>query len=222
MAREVITVTTRGLKDFEKYLNEFPERTLEAARLSVNDTAKWARTQSSREMRRQVAFPAQYLDSAADGRLYVSKRAKGNDLEAVITGRHRPTSLARFTSNVPTVLRQLSSPGGRGKRSGLKVRVSPGRTKTMRRAFPLKLRAGNKDIDTDFNVGIALRLPKGTAPLNKRRAVPVKSNSQKSDLYLLYAPSFDQVFQDVAKQFQEPAARRLEAEFLRQFTRLGG
>lgn len=215
-----IKVSTRGIKEFDQYLADFPERTVEAARLAINDTVKWTRTRASREMRKQVNFPANYLDNQADGRLYVSRFATGNNLEAVITGRRRATSLARFTSNAPQVMSAMNRKGGRATRPGLKVQVTPGRTRIMRKAFPIKLRAGNKDLDTAFNMGIALRLPKGTAMTNKRaaKAIPGK----KSDLYLLYAPSVDQVFRDVAQQLQEPAARKLEDEFLRQFNRLTG
>lgn len=229
MAREVITITTRGIKDIERLLNEMPERTLEAARLSVNDTTQWARTQASREMRRQVNFPARYLDSTSDGRLFVSKRARGTDLEARITGRRHPTSLARFLTRKPSFV--MGAGGRKGKpREKLQVRVKPGRDKTLQHAFAMKLKAGNADLDTQFNVGIALRVPKGTALTNTRGAKLLRPKPRKdgkdrevnSDLYLLYAPSVDQVFQDVAKQFQEPAARKLEQEFLRQFTRLGG
>lgn len=228
MAREVITVTTRGIKDFEKYLNAIPERTLEAARHAINDTVQWTRTRASREMRRQVNFPARYLDSGSDGRLFVSKRASGTSLEAVITGRRHPTSLARFLTKKPNFVVGAGARKGK-QREKLTVRVKPGRDKTLQHAFAMKLKAGNAALDTQFNVGIALRLPKGTALTNTRGAKLLRPSPRKngddreinSDLYLLYAPSVDQVFQDVAKQFQEPAARKLESEFLRQLTRLG-
>lgn len=211
---------TSGFKGIEELLLKFPERVRKAATLAVNDTADWARTQASREMRAQVNFPARYLDSKTEGRLSVSMRAKGDNLEARITGRRRPTSLARFTSNAQSVMAQMQRKGGRQKRAPLKVQVSPGRTRLMRSAFPFKLRAG-KDTDTNFNLGIALRVPKGTA-INKKSAIPVPgASSAKTDLYLLYAPSVDQVFQSVAADLQAPAARRAEDEFLRQFARLG-
>jgi hypothetical protein len=173
MAREAITITTRGIKDFERYLAEFPDRTMEAAKHAINDTAKWARTRSSEEMRRQVAFPRNYLDNAADGRLYVSKRASGSNLEAVITGRRRPTSLARFLVRKPDFV--LGQRGAK-KRSNLQVRVKPGRTRTLNNAFAMKLRAG--DSDTQFNVGIALRLPKGTSMTNSRGAKLLRESKQ--------------------------------------------
>lgn len=227
MARDVIFFSTKGIKDFERRLDEFPEKTNQAARLAVNDTADWARTQASLKMRSQINFQPNYLDSKANGKLKVRKRASGRDLEAIIEGRRNPTSLARFLLKKPSF---VMGQRGKGMRQKLQVRVKQGRTTQLDTAFAMKLRAGNADLATQFNVGIALRVPKGTV-LSKTRGAKKLNPSErkdgterqiKTDLYLLYAPSVDQVFQTVAADLQTPAADKLEQEFLRQFNRLTG
>jgi hypothetical protein len=164
---------------------------------AINKTSERARAQSAREIRRQVNFPAAYLQPSA-GRLLVSKQASGNDLESRITGRQRATSLARFAAGSPA----------RG--AGVRVEVAPGRAKYMRRAFLIKLRQGKGSVDTKFNMGLAIRLRPGESLQNKKKAVKMEKG-----LYLLYGPSVDQVFRTVSEEIAPETAAFLEAEFLR-------
>lgn len=164
---------------------------------AINKTSERARAQSAREIRRQVNFPAAYLQPSA-GRLLVTKQASGNDLESRITGRQRATSLARFAAGSPA----------RG--AGVRVEVAPGRAKYMRRAFLIKLPAGKASIDTKFNMGLAIRLRPGESLQNKKKAVKMEKG-----LYLLYGPSVDQVFRTVSEEIAPETASFLEGEFLR-------
>jgi hypothetical protein len=163
---------------------------------SINRTAEKYRTESAREIRTQVNFPASYL-APSNGRLTVTKHADSDDLSAVITGRHRPTSLARFAVSTKNA-------GQRGAR----VSVQPGLASFLPRAFFVNLRSGNTD--TKNNVGLAIRLPAG-----KRPSAAYKPTELAPGLWLLYAPSVDQVFDDVAGDLSPAAAEFLEAEFLR-------
>jgi hypothetical protein len=178
-------------------LDSIPKDVTLAAMRAVNKATDRARTSSSKLMREQVDFPARYL-SGQDGRLEITQRATEGNLEAAITGRFRPTSLARFARS--------GTPG----KNGVRVEVAPGFAKLMRRAFLIRLRAGTADLDTKSNLGLAIRLKPGETIQNKKKAVQLKNG-----LVLLYGPSVDQVFRTVASDVAPETADFLEAEFLR-------
>lgn len=184
-------IAVAGLDSIRDIAN-LDENILLRARQAINRTVERARTRSDREMRKQIAFPARYLSS----RLTVSQKASGRNLQAVITGRDRPTSLARFAKNKDI--------GVARRKGGVSVTVSPGNTRFMGGAFLMKLNGGN--------LGLAIRLSPGESLRNKKRMV-----SAGKGLYILYGPSVDQVFRSVADEFTAPDA----ADFLeREFTRL--
>lgn len=178
-------------------LDDIPAEIRRAAMQAVNRTVTRTRTASAREMRRQVNFPARYL-SGEDGRLAITKKATDADLEGVITGRFRPTSLARF-ARTKTV-----------RKAGVSVEVAPGFARFMKRAFLIRLRSGSAALDTQSNLGLAIRLRPGEAIQNKRKMIQVQGN-----LYLLYGPSVSQVFAGVADDEVAEAGDFLEQEFLR-------
>lgn len=179
-------------------LNEIPNDVKRAALQAVNRTLSRTRTSSARIMREQVNFPARYL-SGQDGRLAITKKATSDDLEGVITGRERPTSLARFVSS-----------GSVGNKRGVTVSVAPGIARRSKRMFLVRLRAGTADLDTQSNLGLAIRLKPGERVDGKRKMVQFGKG-----LYLLYGPSIAQVFASVADDEAPGAAEFLESEFLR-------
>jgi hypothetical protein len=183
-----------------------PQNITAAARAAINKTADHARTAGARAIREQVNFPASYL-APSGGRLSVTKYASGEDLQAVITGRARPTSLAQFVVGNPT-------PFGKG---GVSVQVKPGATQILPKAFVIKLRAGAESIDTKFNLGLAIRLRPGETIHNKR----IMIQKMKDGLYLLYGPAVSQVFRTVSSDIAPAESAYLEAEFLR-LLNLGG
>lgn len=140
---------------------------------SINKTADRARTLASQDIREQVAFPASYLAPSAK-RLFVSTKAtKANPFEAVISGRDRPTSLARFSNQKPLG-------GGQRHRGGqVAVTVKPGVRRYIKRAFLITL--------NNSNVGLAVRTD-GGPPNNAYAPKEIGKN-----LWLLYGPSVDQV-----------------------------
>ena len=176
-----------------------------AARMAINDTAtRQGMTLIRKEMMEDVAFPRGYL---AGDRLKVVKRATNANLEAVILGRKRATSLARFATG-PTVF------NGKG---GVQVRVKNGRTTYRKRAFLVRLRKGASLEEDNYNVGLALALRPGER-VNKR--TDHLSWLEEGRVALLYAPSVDQVFGGVADQVAEPIGDLVSTEFFRQFARL--
>jgi hypothetical protein len=196
MAQDSYVVAVTGISALRD-LETIPDEMKRAALQAVNKTLARTRTSAAREMRQQVNFPARYL-SGADGRLTISKQATGGDLEGAITARFRPTSLARFAS------------GGNLRKAGVRVEVAPGFARFMKRAFLIKLRVGNDDLDTRSNIGLAIRLKPGEVLHNKIKMVKLSKG-----LFLLFGPSVDQVFATVADDEAPAAGEFLETEFLR-------
>ncbi len=181
-------------------LDTIPDRVLRAARAAVNKTTDRARAASAREIRQQVNFPARYLDPS-EGRLVVSQKATTSNLEAKITGRTRPTSLARFTQGNPKP----------GDRNGIRVAVSAGgATRNLPRAFVIRLRAGSAALDTKSNLGLAIRTKNGEPPRGAYKPKKLGEN-----LWLLYGPAVAQVFKSVREDVAPDSAEYLEQEFLR-------
>jgi hypothetical protein len=179
-------------------LDDLPAKIEQAARRAVNAATDRARAAAVRGVRQQVNFPASYF-AGDESRLRVTKRPSAGDLEGIVTGRHRATSLARFVSS-----------GSVGSKSGVTVEVKSGSARFMRRAFLIRLRAGNANLDTKSNLGLAIRLKAGESLSNKRNLIRMSNG-----LYLLYGPSVDQVFRTVAADISPEIGDFLEAEFTR-------
>lgn len=193
------SITTNGLENLKGF-ETLDQRINFAAVKTVNKGARDGRAKSARLIREQVAFPKSYLHPSG-GRLVVAQKAQGKRLTAIIRARHRPTSLARFITS-----------RGRG---GVSVEVAPGRTRFLRRAFPIKLQRGTASVDTQFNLGLAIRLRPGERLTRKIRQV-----QGGRGLTYLYGPSVQQVFLDdsgkgVARDIEPGLLRDMELEFLR-------
>lgn len=169
------------------------EQLVNAARMAINKAAEKGRSWFAQDMRRQVALPASYLGANA-GRFYIERKASNHDLQAVITARKRPISLARFAT------------GAKGRQSrGVHVQVKPGRTRLMKNAFLMPLRSGN--------VGLAVRTKDGLPPPKAYQPKMVKPG-----LWLLYGPSVDQIFRGMIEKEDRPFGQVedfLAAEFER-------
>lgn len=167
------------------------EEVRKAARLAVNATAKRAIPAGARSMEQQVNFPRGYL-SGRNGRLGIAKYAKEDDLEAIVRGRDRPTSLARFVSGG-------AKPGK--KERGVNVQVKQGVTRRMPSAFAIKLRNGN--------IGLAYRTRDGRPPNS------IGAKQMAPGLWLLYGPSVDQVFNKTREHIADDLGDFQEREFQR-------
>lgn len=177
-----------------------------AAVMAINTMARNARAKAARMIRDQINVPASFVGEA-NKRLYIAKKAQGKDLEAIIRARGRATSLARFVTGPARV-------GGQQK--GVTVEVQPGKARFMKRAFLIRLPQGNNAVtDTQFNLGLAVRLKPGES-LNKK----VFARRVESGLYVLYGPSVAQIFEandntGVKEDLAPEVAEKLEAEFRR-------
>lgn len=202
-------ITASALVDVARFFETSPKISTEAARIAINQTARRGGLKLLRaEILDQVAFPAGYLNNE---KLGLTKPATNRSLEAVITARTRPTSLAEFVQGSRSVT------GART--GGVQVRVKPGSVRAMPKAFLMRLRAGATLTAAKHNVGLAIRLKAGERVLNKREISPVQLGH---NLYLLYAPSVDQVFRSVADEQAPEIVEMVGAEFFRQYDRLAG
>jgi hypothetical protein len=202
------TIIADAFSGLELYFQRMPEAATEAARMAINDIAAGrGMSLARREIEDQVAFPAGYINN---DRMAVSKRATNADLEAIITARQRPTSLARFAQGDKTP--------GKPQINGIQVVVHSGNSKTMRKAFFVKLRAGKSATDDNYNIGLAIRLKPGERVIyNKKQQNMVQLSH---GVYVLYGPSIEQIFRSVADEIAPELLNMLSDEFLRQFTRL--
>lgn len=194
-----------GLDRFEAIFRDMGDRADSTARMAINDTARFAQRIGAKAIGDRVNFQRQYLTGGANPRLAVRRRATNTDLEATVTGRDRPTSLARFAKSNASFGRQKTSPV-------LQV-ATHGKSAPVKGSFFVKLRAGAED-SGGFNVGLAVRLKPGERVPGKR-----KMASTKSGLYLLYGPSVGQLYRVVADQQADEVAEHLVDEFIRQFER---
>jgi len=194
-----------GMEDLQTSLRLMPGVTKKAAKLAINTvTQRSGMTLLKRTMESEIDFPSGYLNG---DRLKVTKLANESNLEAVIEGRKRATSLARFASG--------SAINGK---AGVTVKVKKGRSTFLKRAWLVRLRKGASMTEDQFNVGLAVRVNSGERIVDKRTThqswlVPGK-------VALLYGPSVDQVFRSVADEKLPEIAELLNAEFTRQFLRL--
>jgi len=153
------------------FITEMTPTVSTALTRALNKTADRSRTRFARAVREQVAFPASYV-SPSNKRLWVKTRARNGAFTTVIEGRGSATSLARFTRQKPLA-------GGRRHKGGqVNVTVKPGASKTINRAFLVRLR--------NNNIGLAVRTD-GPAPSRAYKPKPFGKN-----LWLLYGPSVDQ------------------------------
>lgn len=185
----------------ERVTGEMNDKIQTALIRAINKAADRGRTMAAKAVKDQVAFPAHYLQPAAK-KLWVRTRAtKAGPFEAIIQGRDRPTSLARFSKQKPL-------PPGSRHRGGVRVTVKPGQTRTIRRAFLITLK--------NNNIGLAVRTD-GEAPPGAYKPKEISPN-----LWLLYGPSVDQalsaasdddgVYEDITPELLDI----LNAEFNRQ------
>jgi hypothetical protein len=196
-----------ALLDLEDYVGAFPEASKEAAKIALNDVAEGEGLAVYRKaINEQIDYPDGYLTT---DRLGVTSKATLSRLAVTITGRQRATSLARFAQG-----QTVQST----RRKGVRVKVKRGGGGgLMERAWLVRLNRGSSASRDNYNLGLAIRLEPGERLRNKRE---VRSVQLDQNVYLLYGPSVDQVFRDVALTDTPPVLEKVGDEFFRQFFRL--
>lgn len=181
------------------YFERFPTVTRRAMSRALNDTARDHVLRLGRaQIYAEVAFPRGYLDD----RLWISRYSAEQTLEVRVSGRDRPTSLARFTRpGTP-----LAKKGRQAPNLGITATVTPGQPKFFASGFLVGLNHGN--------VGFALRLRVGETVRSVDRYQPIQL---WPGVFLLYGPSVNQMWESVSGDIAPEVTSKLEDEFLRQF-----
>lgn len=195
-----MSADTDGLRNLAAAVALMPAAAEQAARRAVNDAARFGRALAARRITTDDNITKGYLDS--NNRLSITKFASGNDLEAIITGRDRATSLARFSKTTVTF----------GKQKGVVVSVLRQNTKLMKQAFFMRLKRGQSLDPQNNNVGLAIRLKKGQKLQGSVGALDLGKG-----LYLLYGPSINQIFEGVSEDIVDEVGSKMEDEFIRQY-----
>lgn len=205
------TVTADALPDLELFLDRLPDRTKRAARMAINDVAGGSGLKLLRTaVEDEIAFPNGYVNKE---RLDQRRKATNDSLEATISGRIRATSLARFATPGQT---PDNTRAKKDQTAGVRVQVHHGRTRRMDGAFLVRLRSGAGIADDSYNLGLAIRLKAGDTIRNKTAQSGVQLDH---NLYLLYGPSVQQVFGDVASEKAPEVSQMVAFDFLRHFNR---
>ncbi|ENL7150955.1 hypothetical protein AB5S46_003934 [Salmonella enterica subsp. enterica serovar Newport] len=204
-----VNVLAIGSNELKEYLEQVPEIANNSIRMAINSVAAGkGMTLIKKSMTDEISFPSGYLNA---DRLKLTKRATQTNLEAVITGRKRATSLARFVTGGAMVAN--SKRGG-----GVQVRVKKGKTTYLKNAFLVRLNKGASLTEDNYNIGLAVRLSAGESLSNKRSQH--KSWLVPGRVALLYGPSVDQVFAEVSETVAPKIGDMVAAEFHRNFARL--
>lgn len=203
-----VNIVTAGSSELKRYLETMPELTTQAMRMSINEVAgRTGMSAIKKKMLDEIAFPSGYLNA---DRLKVTRKASNSKLEAVITGRQRATSLARFVQGNPVINSRRPE--------GITVKVQKGRTTYLKNAFLVRLNKGASLTQDNYNVGLAVRLKPGEQLANKRTGH--KAWLVPNKVALLYGPSVDQVFSGVISDMGPEIGDMVAAAFHRHFARL--
>lgn len=199
-----VKVEVEALDGAIDFFRAAPEVAPKAASLAINQVITRGGMRMAQDaIMDQIAFPRDYLRG---DRLEVAKYATESNLEGVIRGRKRATSLARF------------SQGSVIGKAGVRVEVKRGSATTLKNAWLVRLKQGASLTEDKYNVGLAVRLKPGEQLQNKK--FEHQSWLVPGVVALLYGPSVDQIFRQVADDVAEPIAQMVTDEFFRQFDRL--
>lgn len=182
-----------------------PEMVQLSIRNALNKAAHRGRVLAAEEIRKEVNFKSGYLDPS-QGRLYVDPARPGfrDNLTAVLNGKDRPTSLARF------IVGGTDQRNAQGRTPGFSVNVKTGKTVNAGRAFLIHLKNGNK--------GLAIRLKPGETINSRNIMVDVKGRF--NGLHLLYGPSVNQILGQILRSEKELIQPEVMATFEEEFSRL--
>lgn len=200
----MIKLEIAALDGLVSYMQAIPEVSNKAASMAINQVAQRGGMRLIRDdILDQIAFPKDYLSG---DRLRIAQFATPDNPTAVIRARKRATSLARFAR------------GNVIGRAGVTVEVGRGHTTRLAQAWLVRLKKGASLTEDNYNIGLAVRVKTGEEIKNKKYTH--KSWLVPGHVALLYGPSVDQVFRDVADQVGKPIAEMVATEFTRQMERL--
>lgn len=195
-------VGIRGLAKLQANIGRVGATSRKAARLAINDSARWGRSQGSKEIRRQVNLKASYVNK----HLEVSKKASDKSLAAVISATKRPVLLNRYGA------KQLTRKAkGSARSKGDPLRGIPAGRKSAGISVKVKARGSRKKMRGAFFVPL-----KGSGVMG----LATRTGPKRDDYEVHYGPSVDQVWRSVRDDISPEVEARLAREFQRQLKRL--
>lgn len=187
-----LSIDKRQFAQARKFIQGTVRAAEKAQFRSVNRVTSKFRTAASKAIREQVRLPAAYVNK----NLTITQKATKENPEAMISGRKRPTRLARYgAKQLARTARAATGDKLRGisagkKQAGVSVAVSrSGGRKKMRGAFLLPLKSAGV-------MGVFVR----TGPGEK-------------DIKHLYGPSVDQMFRGVRQDLKPKVGKELAREY---------
>lgn len=196
-----------GLKGFDDLVKRLSQSVDPAARVAINDGARFAVREGAKDISSELNLSQRYIMGGPAPRLLVRRFASDSDLEAVVTGRDRPTSLSRFSRSAVRFGHQRLSPT---------VKVSAqGGGQRIRGSFFVRLRRGINLDGENFNVGLAVRLKPG-------QRIPGKNTMAKpgrNGFYLLYGPSVGQAYRTASVRTVPAVEKRISNTLARELSR---
>lgn len=209
-----ITFESDGLGDAADYFLRMPEISARAMSRAINRVVSRNGMRLVQDMMYyDVNFPKGYISG---DRLSVGRFSTETSLEATIVGRKVATSLARFQEGGVIGGGQFL-PGGKSRavNRGVTVQVrNAGAKLLLKKAFLVRLKKGASLDEDNYNVGLAIRVKEGDEIFGKYSEH--RSWLIPGRVALLYGPSVDQVFRDVADRASTPLAQLVADEFYRQ------
>lgn len=198
-----IEIDVAPLEQLSRRISKWGDATDTAARIAINEGARFAVRRGTKDISSQINLPQRYISGGPDPRLSVRQFASNADLEAIVRGIDRPTSLAQFSKSARKFGRQRLSPTVKVERGGAGSRI--------RGSFFTRLRRGTEMDGENSNVGLAVRLKPGERIPGKR----IMARPSKSGFYLLYGPSVGQAFRSAAERTAVETAQRISNAFAR-------
>ncbi|OEY66801.1 phage tail protein [Marinobacter sp. X15-166B] len=187
-----LTIDRRQFSQARKFLQGTVRAAERAQFRAVNRVASKYRTAASKAVREQVRLPAAYVNQ----NLTITQKATAKNPEAVISGRKRPTRLARYGS------KQMARAAAGARGDGVRA-IAPGRKQA--------------------GVSVAVRRAGGRKKMRKAFMVPLQGSGQmgvfvrtgpgRKDIKHLYGPSVDQVFRGVRDDLRPDIRRNLVTEY---------
>jgi len=196
-----------GLKGLDDLVKRMGQSVDPATRVAINDGARFAVREGAKDISSELNLSQRYIMGGPAPRLAVRRFASDSNLEAVVTGRDRPTSLARFSRSAVRLGKQRLSPT-------VKV-AAQGGGQRIRGSFFVRLRRGVNFDGENFNVGLAVRLKPG-------QRIPGKNSMAKpgrSGFYLLYGPSVGQAYRSSSVRTVPAVSKRIGNTLARELTR---
>lgn len=188
------------LKALRKKMDQFPVAADTAGAAAANEVAEQVEIEAARDITQELNLPASYIRAK-----FLTRKAKRLGDIAIVAARKRPTRLARYAAEQITAPAPRAKgdtmrgiPAGR-KQAGITVKVkrAGGRSKPIRDAFFLPLRAGK--VDGGNGMGVFTRF----------------GNKIEQE----YGPSPDQLFRAWVAKHRPDIGGRLALAFRAHFAR---